>query len=125
MNPKYAVYTEIDLEDVQKNITVGGIKTRWDYQGNPKLYEDPVRLGEELGVQVNVPSACEAEMSTRHSYDFDTNSIQLTNRRATDCKAITFVHLPRVKGMKLETEIAIKRSRLLKVAVDTKEVIEN
>ena len=27
--------------------------------------------------------------------------------------------------MKLETEIAIKSSRLLKVAVDTKEVIEN
>ena len=125
MNPKFAVYKEIDLEEVEKNLAVGGIKTRWDKQGNPELYEDPVRLGEELGVQVNVPSACEAEASARHPYNFDTNSIRLSSRRPTDYKSNTFVHLPKVKSIKLETQISIKSSRLLKVANETKEVIEN
>ena len=37
MNPKFAVYKEIDLEEVEKNLAVGGIKTRWDKQGNPEL----------------------------------------------------------------------------------------
>ena len=125
MNPKFGVYTEIDLEEVVKDIAVGGVKTRWHKQSNPELYEDPARLGVELGVQVNDPPACEAEMSVRHPYDFDTNSIRLTNRRATDCKQNTYVHLPRANSVKLETEISVKNSSLLKIATETKEAIEN
>ena len=53
MNPKYRVYTEIDLEEVVKETAVGGVKTRWHKKSNPELYEDPARLEVELGVQAN------------------------------------------------------------------------
>ena len=44
MNPKFGVYTEIEPEEVEKELEVGGVKTRWDIRNNPELYEDPARL---------------------------------------------------------------------------------
>ena len=75
MNPKFGVYTEIEPEEVEKELEVGGVKTRWDIRSNPELYKDQAQLEVEPGVQVNAPSACEVAVSVRQLYDFDTNSI--------------------------------------------------
>ena len=36
MNPKYGVYTDIEQEDVEKELEVAGIKSRWDMRNNPE-----------------------------------------------------------------------------------------
>ena len=43
MNPKYGVYTEIEQEEVEKELEVAGIKSRWDMRNNPEHYEDLAR----------------------------------------------------------------------------------
>ena len=97
MNPKFGVYTEIEPEEVEKELKVGGVKTRWDIRSNPELYEDPARLEVEPGVQVNDPSACEVAVSVRQVYDYDTKSIRFSSKRATDCKQNTNVYFNKEK----------------------------
>ena len=40
LNPKYGIFGEINEEEVQKELEVGGVKTRWDMMSNIERYEE-------------------------------------------------------------------------------------
>ena len=124
LNPKYGVYTDIEQEDVEKELEVAGIKSRWDMRNNPEHYEDLAR--QEIGpeVQVNAPTACEQAVTVRQVFDYDTKSIRFSSKRATDYKQNSNIYLPRADSIRRETEISIRKGRLMKIAEETREVLE-
>ena len=93
-------------------------------RNNPEHYEDLARREVEPEEQVNAPTACEAAVTVRQVFDYDTKSIQFSSRRATDYKQNSSVYLPKADNIRRETEISIRKGRLMKIAEERREVLE-
>ena len=52
----------------------------------------------------------------RQIFDHDSNSIKFSSKRATDYKQNASIYLPKAVSIKRETEIGIRKAKLLEVA---------
>ena len=96
---------------------MAGIKMRWDQTSNPCEYGTKVE-GPPRTDQVE-----EDEIMDRNVYNQEKKWINFTRVRATDYKWNTNVHFPKAAPNKQETEVQLKKSRLLEVAKEVTEEI--
>ena len=116
LNPKYGIFGEINEEEVQKELEVGGVKTRWDMMSNIERYEETavmLEAPEEEGTTLT-------EARGRQTFDHESNSIKFSSKRATDYKQNASIYLPKAVNIKRETEIGIRKAKPLEVAKEVK-----
>ena len=65
-------------------------------------------------------SATSSEARVRQIFDHDSNSIKFSNKRATDYKQNASIYLPKAVNIKRETEIGIRKAKLLEVAKEVR-----
>ena len=99
LNPKYGIFGEINEEEVQKELEIGGVKTRWDMMSNVEHYEETAELLEAPEEE----SATSSEARVRQIFDHESNSIKFSNKRATDYKQNASIYLPKAVNIEKQT----------------------
>lgn len=91
-SPKVAILNQVNNEEVERELEITGMKTRWDYRSNPGEYEREEETISEI--------AQELETKTRQVFNFDEKVIDFSN---------SHVHLPKAAPLKFETQLQMRK----------------
>lgn len=102
-SPKLAITSQIDEEQVERELEIACMKTRWDYKSSPGEYNvEEDKVSEE---------SKELENLTRQVFNHEKKVLDFSSSKATDSKLNTHVHIPRAAPLKFETEIQMRKTR--------------
>ena len=122
-NPKLAIISKLDEENLDKELEMAACKVRWDISSNPDKFgieenDQKVNAAEKdrdvEDVKDKMSEKIEAE--ARQIYDPITKTLSFSKQKATDSKTNTHIYLPKAAKLKLETGFQFKKEKLMDMA---------
>ena len=108
LDPKFAVFDNLDEESFETEIEIAQAKMRWNSYDKGEEEEDEVELSEKEQERIDIIDA-----KMRQVYDSDSKIFDMRKLRATDVKLNNQVYLPKPQGVKYEAGLEMRRSKYL------------